>query len=111
MLASPAVMSHDSATTTPTSAATLEDSSSFTFDSNDLDSSPDNFPKSHAPRQSIMSESDPDMEEQGVVPAGQELHVPTHPIPTMQAAFAESMLDVFDGGEEIGRASCRERVF
>ena len=100
MLASPAVMSHDSATATPTSAATLEGSSSFIFDSNDLDLSLDNFPKPHAPRQSIMSESDPDMEEQGVVPAGQELHVPTHPIPSMQAAFAESMLDVFDASEE-----------
>ena len=100
MLASPAVMSHDSATATPASAATLEDSSSFMFDSNDLDLSLDNFPAPQAPRHSIMSESDPDMEEQGVVPAGQELHVPTHPIPSMQAAFAESMLDVFDGNEE-----------
>lgn len=100
MLAGTAVMSHHSATATPASTSTLEDPSSFKFDSNDLDLSLDSFPTPQAPRQSIMSESDLDMEEQGVVPAGQELHVPTHPIPTMQAAFAESMLDVFDGSEE-----------
>ena len=86
-MATPAVMSHDSATPT-----TTEDQQSFFFDNDDLDLQLHPFP---APKMnsSRMSEQD---EEPAIQPHGQELQVPTHPIPSMQAAFAESMLDAFD---------------
>ena len=86
-MATPAVMSHDSATPT-----TTEDQQSFFFDNDDLDLQLHPFP---APKtnSSRMGEQD---EEPAIQPHGQELQVPTHPIPSMQAAFAESMLDAFD---------------
>lgn len=81
--------------------------SSFTFDSDHgLDLSLDDFPIQHNRHLSLMS----DFEETQVVPQGQEVQVPTHPILSMQAAFAESMLDAFDGSVPAPAASGGDSV-
>lgn len=90
-MATPAVMSHDSAP-----PATTENQKSFLFESDNLDLSLDNFP---VPQQNDRRMSGQD-EKPAVLTHGQEMQVPTHPIPSMQAAFAESMLDAFDDNDD-----------
>jgi len=89
-MATPDIMSHHSPIDVHPTTETA-----FTFDSDhELDLSLHDFPIPKKTHLSLMSEPDAPAE---IVPQGQELHVPTHPIPSMQAAFAESMVDVFEG--------------
>jgi hypothetical protein len=89
-MATPDIMSHHSPIDVHPAAETI-----FSFDSDhELDLSLHEFPVLKNHHLSLMSEPDGPPE---IEPQGQELHVPTHPIPSMQAAFAESMVDVFEG--------------
>ncbi len=69
----------------------------FMFDSSDLDLSLKDFPIQDQKHLSIMSDEEVGPE---IIPRGQEAQVPNHPIPSMQGAFAESMLDAFEDHQE-----------
>ena len=109
-MAAPAVMSHQAAAH---HAAERRSSprASIDFESdNELDLQLSNFPMPTRGRLASMSSG----EASDKLPRAREIEVPTHPIPSMQAAFAESMLDAFEGNtaekEEYGDSASRRKL-